>query len=85
MSNKILDMAIKELLTFDPLDNMQNKTIRLGNPCKKKIMCIEDNILFNSVIECMQHYNIKYRSTIMYSINKGSICKSLRKTFKLIN
>lgn len=60
--------------------NSENRKLRTGaqNPRSKKILCVEDNLIFDSVKQCCEYYHISnlYRYT-----TTGKIHSKLNKHF----
>ena len=58
------------------------KKLMLSNKCRKRILCIELNIEFESVREAARHFDV-YKNSIQNSLHKGYKCKGY--TFKIID
>lgn len=63
--------------------NSERRKQRTGekNPRSKKILCVEDNLIFNTVKECCEYYHI---SNLHRYTQTGKIHTKLQKHFKYI-
>ena len=63
--------------------NSEQRKQRIGekNPRSKKILCVEDNLTFNTVKECCEYYHI---SNLHRYTQTGKIHTKLQKHFKYI-